>query len=189
MRRLVAFLLLSAFVLPARAADIYTLDPDHTSIVWRISHFGFSSPAGKFYAVEGKLTLDTAHPEKSALNVTVRPDSIITGVPKLDEHLKSKDFFDVANFPTATFVSNKIDQTGKNTAKVYGTLTMHGVSKPLALDATLNKIATIELFKRQKAGFSATTTIKRSDFGMTYGLPDIGDEVKMRIETEAWLTP
>jgi polyisoprenoid-binding protein YceI len=189
MKRFVAFLLLSAFALPAAAADTYTIDPDHTSIVWRISHFGLSFPAGKFAGAEGRLVLDEARPQNSTLNVTVRPENILTGIPKLDEHLKSADFFDVAKFPVATFVSSRIETTGKDSAKVYGTLTLHGVSKPLMLDVKLNKIAYIEQFKRKKAGFSATAIIKRSDFGITYGLPDVGDEARLWISSEAWYAP
>lgn len=189
MRRFVAFLLLCAFAFPAEAADTYTIDPDHTSIVWRVSHFGLSFPAGKFAGAEGRLVLDEAHPQNSTLIVTVRPENILTGIPKLDTHLKSADFFDVANFPTATFVSNRIEMTGKDSAKVHGTLTLHGVSKPLILDVKLNRIAYIEQFKRKKAGFSATATIKRSDFGMSYGIPDVGDEARLWISSEAWYAP
>ena len=102
----------------------------------------------------------------------------MTGLPKLNEHLLGDSFFDVAKFPTATFVSTKVDVTSKTTAKVTGDLTLHGVTKPVVLDVTLNKIG--ENMKKQKtAGFSATATIKRSDFGMTAYLPALGDEVKL----------
>lgn len=190
MKKIIASLLfVCVFHLPAQAADTYTLDPDHTGVAWRVSHFGLSSPSGKFFGVEGKLILDERRPQNSTLSITVKPENIITGVPKLDQHLKSKDFFNVAAFPTATFVSNKVEMTGKTTARVSGTFTLLGVSKPLTLDVTLNKIAYIEQFKRKKAGFSATTSIKRSDYGMGYGIPDVADEVRVRIKSEAWYTP
>lgn len=190
MKKLVAsLLLLFASGAPARAADIYVLDPDHTSIVFIVSHFGLSSPSGKFKGVEGRLVIDEERPQNSKLNVTVRPETVMTGVPKLDEHLRTKDFFDVALYPTATFASTRIELTGKTTAKVHGSFTLHGVTKPLTLDVKLNKIAYIEQFKRKKAGFSATTTIKRSEYGMGYGIPDVGDDVRVRIESEAWYTP
>jgi polyisoprenoid-binding protein YceI len=190
MKYFIAILLLfGASFQPARAADTYTLDPDHTNVVWHVVHFGFSSPSGKFTGVEGKLVLDEKNPEKSTLSVAVKPANVLTGIPKLDEHLRSADFFDVEKFPVATFVSDKIELTGKQTAKVHGTFTLHGIPKPLVLDVKFNKIGEISVVKRKKAGFSATTTLKRSDFGMNFGIPDVSDEVRLEIESEAWFTP
>jgi polyisoprenoid-binding protein YceI len=105
-------------------------------------------------------------------------------IPKLDEHLKGKDFFDVAQFPTATFVSDKITKTGNN-AKVQGMLTIHGVSKPVTLNVKLNKVGVNPMSKKKAAGFSATATIKRSDFGVGKYVPDVGDEVTLDIQAEA----
>jgi polyisoprenoid-binding protein YceI len=173
------------FSFPALAAEEkYTLDPTHTNITWSANHFGFSNPSGKFSKVEGTLTLDEAKPEASKVNVTITPASVITGVEKLDEHLRTDAFFDVAKFPTATFVSDKVDVTGKGTAKITGNLTLHGVSKPVVLDVTLNKIGENPISKKKTAGFSASTTILRSDFGINYALPGVSDEVKIKIEAE-----
>jgi polyisoprenoid-binding protein YceI len=116
--------------------------------------------------------------------VTIPLANLLTGIPKLDEHLASKDFFDAATYPTATFVSTKVTLTGKETAKVEGNLTVHGVTKPEVLHVTLNKIGE-NMFKKPTAGFSATATIKRSDFGLTTYLPALSDEVKLYIESEA----
>src|SRR5438477_13208337 len=91
----------------AQAAETYMLDPAHTAVTFHINHFGFSNPAGKFMNVTGKLTLDEAKPEDSAVDVTIPVGEVLTGVPKLDEHIKTKDFFDVGQFPTATFKSTK----------------------------------------------------------------------------------
>ena len=168
----------------AHAADTYTLDPTHTSVVWSINHFGFSNPWGKFSMITGTLNLDEQKPELSKVTVTVPVANNLTGIPKLDEHLASKDFFDVATYPTATFVSDKVMLTGKSTATVDGTLTLHGVSKPETLYVTLNKIGE-NMMKKKTAGFSATATIKRSDFGINTYLPMLGDEVKLFIESEA----
>jgi len=168
----------------AHATDTYTLDSNHTNIVWNINHFGFSNPSGKFTKAEGTLVLDEAAPANSHVEVTLSPADLVTGIEKLDEHLKSKDFFDVAQFPTASFVSTKVNVTGKDTAKVEGTLTVHGVSKPVTLDVHLNKIGT-NMMNKKTAGFSATTTLKRSDFGISTYLPGLGDEVKISIESEA----
>jgi len=169
---------------PALAADTYKLDPTHTAIVFHINHFGFSNPSGKFMNVEGTVVLDQQNPAASKVDVTIPIATIDTDVPKLDEHLKSKDFFDAATYPTATFVSNKVDVTGKDTAVVHGTLTLHGVSKPVDLKVQLNKLGE-NMMKKQTAGFTATATIKRSDFGMTTYLPALGDEVRLDIESEA----
>ncbi len=187
-RNLVKFFIFFILFFPATfifaAAETYTLDPTHTYVQWRISHFGFSHPSGKWLAT-GTLVLDEAKPENSKVKVVIRTADIVTGIPKLDEHLKGPLFFDVAKFPTATFVSDKIDVTGKNTAKVSGTLTLHGVSKPMTLDVVLNKVGENPITNKMAAGFSAVAKIKRSDFGIIALAPGVGDEVQLNIEAEA----
>ena len=168
----------------AHAAETYTLDSSHTNVVWSINHFGFSNPSGKITKVEGTLVLDETAPANSKVNVTMSPANLDSGIEKLDEHLKSKDFFDVEQYPTITFVSDKVELTGKDTAKVTGTLTLHGVSKPQTLTVKLNKIGA-NMMGKKTAGFSATTVIKRSDFGMTTYVPNLGDNVGISIESEA----
>jgi polyisoprenoid-binding protein YceI len=182
------FVGLLALAAPAHAAETYTLDPMHSSVTWTINHFGFSNPWGKFPMIAGEVVLDEQNPQNSKVTVTVPVSDIATGLPKLDEHLKAKEFFDTATYPNATFVSSKVTQTGAQTAVVEGTLTLHGVSKPETLDVTLNKIGT-NMMNKKTAGFSATTTLKRSDFGMNTFLPGLGDEVKLFIESEANLQP
>ena len=183
----IAFSALSVFFASAAfaAPETYVLDPNHTNIVWFANHFGFSNPSGKFANVQGTLVMDEANPGDSKLNVTVSPATVITGVPKLDEHLKSEAFFDVAKFPTATFTSTKVDVIDAHTAKVTGNLTLHGITKPLTLDVTLNKIGEHPMTKKKTAGFSATAILKRSDFGVNYGIPNVSDDVKLSIESEA----
>jgi polyisoprenoid-binding protein YceI len=168
----------------AHAADTYTLDPMHTSVTWTISHFGFSNPWGKFSMITGSLVLDDAAPQNSKLSATIPIANLVTGLPKLDEHLASKDFFNAAMYPTATFVSTKVTSTSKTTATVDGILTLHGVTKPETLTVSLNKIGD-NMFKKKTAGFSATATIKRSDFGINTYLPGLGDSVTLYIESEA----
>ncbi len=181
----------SLVVLPALAAQAepqtYTVDPSHTSIVWSVNHFGFSSPSGKFGNVSGELILDEQKPENSSVKITVDTASVISGVPKLDDHMKSKDFFDVAKFANATFVSTKVVLSGTDTAKVDGNLTLHGVTKPLTLDVKLNKIGDSPVTKKKTAGFTASTVIKRSEFNMTYGLPGLADDVTLNIQSEAFV--
>jgi polyisoprenoid-binding protein YceI len=169
----------------AHAADSYKFDPNHTSVIWRASHFGHSSPHGIFSNIEGDLTLDEKNPEASSMKVTVPVAKLATGIAKFDEHLKSKDFFNAEKFPTATFVSTKVEKTGDKTAKVTGDLTLLGVTKPVTLDVTLNQIAPNPMNKKQTAGFTATGTIKRSDFGMNFGVPNVSDEIPLTIEAEA----
>ena len=170
---------------PIQAAETFNLDPQHTYVLWRIKHLGFSTQAGKWY-VSGTLVLDKDKPENSKVNVTIQIADVVTGIPDLDKHLKGKLFFDVAQFPTATFVSDKVDVSGKDTAKVHGILTVHGISKPVVLDVTLNQAAVNPISDKMTAGFSATTNIKRSDFGITTLLPGLADEVNLNIEAEAF---
>lgn len=184
------FPLLVLFVLPLTSyavTETYKLDPSHTYIVWNISHLGFSTQSGKFADIDGTIILDDTKPEDSKVTVTIKPAEVVTGVPKLDDHLKAKDFFDVSKYPTATFVSDKITVTGKDRAKVYGTLTLLGVSKPLVLDVTLNKQGMNPMTNKKTLGFSAKASLKRSDFGMKYALPAVGDDVEMDIGAEATL--
>lgn len=173
------------FMLNAQA-DTYKLDPEHSYVLWHISHFGFSNPSGKWLA-DGTLVLDEAKPQNSSVNVTIHTADISTGIPELDNHLKKPLFFDVTKFPTATFVSDKVTTTGDHTAQVHGMLTLRGVSKPVTLDVTLNKIGVNPITDKKTAGFSAHTTLKRSDFGINTLLPGVGDEVKLDIESEASL--
>lgn len=169
---------------PIFAAEQFTLDADHSYVLWQINHLGFSTQTGKWHA-NGTLTLDKEKPSNSKVNVVIRINNIITGIPELDKHLKEKSFFDAVHFPNATFVSNKIDLIGNNNAKVYGLLTIRGISKPVTLNVKLNQAAISPITKKMTVGFSATTKIKRSDFGMTAYLPKLGDEVKLTIEAEA----
>ncbi|HVV68849.1 MAG TPA: YceI family protein [Gammaproteobacteria bacterium] len=178
------FVLSGSWLSVAHAADQYTFDPGHTYVLWHINHFGFSNPSGKWMA-EGTLTWDEAKPENDKVNIVIHTANITTGIPKLDEHLQSADFFDVAKFPTATFVSDKVDMTGKDKAKVSGTLTVHGVAKPVTLDVKLNKSGVSPITQKQTLGFSGSTTVKRSDFGIDKYLPGLGDDVKIEIEAEA----
>jgi polyisoprenoid-binding protein YceI len=178
-----------AFVISSKAVladdNQYKIEPNHTSVVWFANHFGFSNPSGKFTDIDGTVTFDETHPEKSALDVTIKIASLVTGLPKFDDHLKSDDFFDVKKFPTAKFVSTKVKVTGKNKAKVEGDLTMHGVTKPVTLNVKFNKAGANPLSKLQTIGFSATAVITRSEFGLDYAVPGVADAVNLVIEAEA----
>lgn len=176
--------LLSLSSLSFAAAEIYKLDPAHSYVQWHISHFGFSYPSGKWMA-SGTLSLDEAKPSDSKVNASIHIADLITGIPELDKHLKSPNFFDVDKYPDATFVSDKVVMTGKDSAKVTGTLTLHGVSKPITLSVKLNKAGINPINDKMTAGFTATATLLRSDFGITSYLPGLGDEVKLDIQAES----
>jgi polyisoprenoid-binding protein YceI len=162
----------------------YILDNTHSYVLFHINHFGFSNPSGK-WMVDGTVALDKDKPQNSKVDVTIQLATLTTGVPLLDTHLKSKEFFDTDQYPTATFVSDKVTMEGKDKAKVHGILTLHGVSKPVTLAVTLNKIGTNPITEKETAGFSATAKLKRSDFDITNFLPSVGDDVVLDIQAEA----
>ena len=130
---------LSAFILSVLlisgnkifASEIYEFDSNHTQIIWHADHFGFSHPAGKFSDISGKINFNENKPEKSSLEVLIKISSLNTGLKKFDDHLLGVDFFDVVKYPTAKFISNKIQITKRNQAKIYGELTLRGVKKIL----------------------------------------------------------
>lgn len=189
MKRLLAAAALSALValpLSAQAAPVaYKLDPAHTAVVFIVDHLGFSKAVGSFNTVAGELSFDKDAADKSSLSVTIDTTSIDTNHAKRDEHLKSPDFFNVKEFPKLTFKSTKIEKTGDKTGKLHGDLTLLGVTKPVVLDVTFNKDGVSPASKQETVGFSARGTIKRSDFGMKYGVPNIGDDIQIIIESEA----
>ena len=123
-------------------------------------------------------------PAASRLEVTVPLSGLVTTDPKLDTHLKSADFFNVAKFPTATFKSTKITRTGPKTAKVRGDFTLLGVTKPLTLLVVLNQAGSNPLFKYYEAGFTATAHLKRTNWGLSKYAPYLGDDVNLQIEGE-----
>ena len=178
-----------AMPITAHAADTYTFDPFHTNLYWKANHFGFSNPSGKFATVTGTVMLDETAPNTSVVNVTVNTGSVVTGIDLFNEHLKSDKFYNSEKFPTATFVSTKVDVTGKDTAKVTGDLTLLGVTKPVTLDVTLNKIGESPISKLKTAGFTATGVVKRSEFGINYALPGVSDDVQLTIDAEANIQP
>lgn len=165
--------------------EIYTLENPHTQIAFSVSHLGFSHSYGKFLDYDGRIEFDRAAPENSKVEVTVQTASVDMGHEKWEDHLKNADFFNVEEFPTMTFKSTGIEVTGDDTAKITGDLTILGVTKPVVLDTTFNKAGKHPFGDKYMAGFSAVAEIKRSDFGMGYGLPNVGDEVKIYIEVEA----
>src|ERR1700751_3037730 len=122
------------------AAEKYDIDASHSGVVFGWNHFGFSNPTARFDKIEGSVLLDKADLTKSSISVTLPLDSLDTGVAKLDEELKGPNFFDGAKYPTITFKSTKVEKTGENRLNVTGDLTVHGVTKPVRLEAKVTRI-------------------------------------------------
>jgi polyisoprenoid-binding protein YceI len=167
-------------------ATSYTFEPNYTQGVVRWNHLGFSSPAAQFGQGEGTLEFDRADPFKASVQVTIPLASLNTSVPDLDEHLRSADFFDTAKFPTATFKSTKVEKGDTpDRLKVTGELRMHGVTKPVTLAVALIKVGINPRSNLPTVGFDATTTLKRSDFGLGKFVPQVSDEIQMHITSQA----
>jgi len=184
MRKFALVLVLALASGAALAADKYTFEPTHSQVNFSYMHLGLSQQTLQLRGVSGTLMLDAEDMTKSSVEATIDMNSIDTGVPKFDEHLKSADFFDTAKFPTATFKSTSVEKAGEGKLKVAGDLTLHGVTKPVVLDVTVNKIGEHPMAKKPAAGFNATTTVKRSDFDLGGYVPAVGDEVKISIASE-----
>src|SRR5580700_4398070 len=174
------------------AAEKYAIDAAHSEVVFGWNHFGFSNPTARFDKIEGSVLLDKADLTKSSISVSLPLESLDTHVAKLDEALKSPDFFDAAKYPTITFKSTKVEKAGENGLKITGDLTVHGVTRPVTLDAKVNKIGIFEIpgvIKAQAAGFDATTVIRRSDFGVAKYVPAVSDEIPVRITLDVKQAP
>ncbi|MFW0776719.1 MAG: YceI family protein [Rickettsiales bacterium] len=185
MKKLFATILVSLAMISAPAlADRFEFDKGHTKILFFIDHMGFSQSVGEFTDYDGHFVFDEKAPEKSSVEVTLKPAGIRTSSVKLDEHLQNADFFNVEKFPDVTFKSTAVKVTGENTGEVTGDATMLGVTKPVTMKVTFNKAGIHPYSKDYVAGFSAEATLKRSDFGMNYGIPNVGDEVRIEIYTE-----
>lgn len=159
----------------------YTIDPDHTQVVFTVNRLGFTHYSGLFIGPTGTLTLDPQAPGASKVEVSFPIAKVRTTSPELDAGMQAADFFDSAKFPTATFVSTRVVASGNN-ATIAGNLTLHGVTRPVVLKARF--IGAGREFwgdKKIAFGFAATTSIKRSDFGLTNSIPLVSDRVDLTI--------
>jgi polyisoprenoid-binding protein YceI len=167
-------------------AVTYTFEPQHTQGVIRWNHLGFANPTAQFNNVAGVLEFDQADPTRSSVMVTIPLTSMSTGVADLNDDFRSSDFFDFAKFPTATFKSSRVERgAAPDTLKVWGDLSLHGITKPVALDVTINKIGSNPRNHVPTVGFEAMATLKRSDFGLGLYVPQVGDEIQLHITAEA----
>lgn len=178
-------------------ADTFTLDKQHTEVRFSWDHLGLSRQSGRFLDATGTISFDRDKPEATTIDVSVPIATLTTGVPALDTLLvKSKDYFDAAGFPTATFRSTSLRMTGDTSAEVVGDLTINGITKPATFAVVLNFLgphpmgAVNPTFQdRLAAGFSARTQILRSEWGLTRMVPLVSDEIRLSIEAEMQKSP
>ncbi len=166
------------------ASAQFDLEKTHVDLVFTIDHIGFSQKHGSFRDIDATLNCDPEALESCHVAVVVRVASIDTGFEARDNDLRSDKFLNVAQFPEMRFQSLRVTRTGTNGFRIEGTLTLHGVTKPLTLDATLNKVGPNPFDQRPTLGFSARGTLKRSEFGISTFLPFIGDKVLIVIDAE-----
>jgi len=169
---------------PAFAADTYDIEPNHTFPRFEYSHLGLSTHHGQFDKTSGKIVLDRAA-KTGSIDITVDMASVNMGNPKLEEHLRDEDFFDVAKFPVMTFKSNQVKFNGDVPVSAEGELTLHGVTKPLTLAITNVKCAMHPMVKKEDCGAEVTGMLKRSDFGVSKFTPMVGDDVTLHIQVES----
>ncbi|MDR6839916.1 YceI family protein [Pseudoxanthomonas sacheonensis] len=188
--RLGVALLLSLPALPAWAASAaYELDPVHTRVMIAVEHAGFSKAIGTVSGSNGHLQFDPENWTTARLEVSVPLQRLDLGDEKWNQAVLARNLLDVEEFPTATFVSTRIEPIDPQHASVYGTLTLHGVPKEVKLEVTLNALKRHPLPPfRRTAGFSATATLSRADFGIDAWKSVIGDRVDLRLEVEATRT-
>lgn len=162
-------------------AGTYSIEPGHTQVTFSVSHFGFTEYSGVFSGASGTLRIDPARPAAAKLDVSIPVGSVQTTSAKLDGELKGDQWFDAARFPTATFASTTVTPAGSGRATIAGNLTLHGVTRPIILQARFMGAGVNPLDKSETIGFSATGTIKRSEFGVRQYVPLVGDDVRLSI--------
>jgi len=193
MKRIVTSIVtvISLALLPGLAlASTWTIDPDHSSTGFKVRHLMVSNVKGNFNKFSGTVDINDKDITKSKVDVTIDTNSINTNVQKRDEHLRSADFFDVAKFPTMTFVSKKVAKAGKDKLKVTGDLTLHGITKQVVLDVEGPSKESKDPWGNIRKGATAATKINRKDFGLVWnaaletGGVAVGEEVIITLEIE-----
>jgi polyisoprenoid-binding protein YceI len=188
--------LAAAICLPAAAGTVtYQIDPRHSAAQFAVTHLMISTVRGEFHGVNGTLLLDDKDITKSTVNVTIDATSVDTREPDRDKDLKSANFFDVAQYPTITFKSTKVEKNGADKLKITGDLTIHGVTKQVIIDATVPKAPIKDPWGLQRTAVSATTKINRQDFGVKWnktldgGGAVVSDEVTINLDVELIIPP
>jgi polyisoprenoid-binding protein YceI len=184
-KTLFACLLAAGAIAAHAASETYAIDPSHTFVTFEANHMGTSTLRGRFDKKEGSVTLDKAGKSGKA-DITIDATSIDTGVAALDTHLKSKDFFNAAEFGTAKFTADKFAFNGDKVSEVTGTLTLLGKTQPVTLKASNFNCYINPMIKRETCGGDFETTITRTQYGMSYGLNyGLPDAIRLLIQIEA----
>ena len=189
MKRLLLALALAAPLQFASAAERWDFDRAHTQVLFTVSHLGYTELTGQFRDVSGELMLDSEDLSKSSVTARINAASIDMNFERLEAHLKNKDFFDAENHADMLFTSTRVEKVADDRLTVQGDLSLLGKSLPVSLDVRINKLGDHPMSGKPYGGFTATTSIKRSDWGMTYGVPNVGDEIGIRINLEAKPAP
>lgn len=184
MNKALTILITGLLAAPACAADNYTIDSRHTFPVFEVNHMGFSTQRGRFNKSSGKITLDTAA-KQGSVELTIETGSLDMGIDKWDEHMKSDEFFNAAQFPTMHFVSEKLVFNGDKVVAAEGSFTLLGVTRPLTLNVSNFRCAPHPMAKKPACGADISATLKRSEFGMTKYVPMVSDEVRISSPVEA----
>jgi len=170
---------------PARA-ERFAIDPVHTRVAFQVSHAGFSSPIGTFSGASGVLDFDKGDWSQAHVDVHIPIATLQLGDENWQGKILDPTFFDAKKFPEAHFVSTRVEAKGSDEAEVSGDLTLHGVTKPVTLHVKFNQLARPPLPPfRLTAGFSATATLSRKDFGMEHWEKVVGDDVRLLLQVEA----
>jgi polyisoprenoid-binding protein YceI len=174
----------------ASAAPVtYTLDTTHSRVTFYVNHLGFSNSVGEFRIADATLDFDADDWSKSKIGVAIPVASLELGDAKWNAHILSADFLEAAKYPDMSFASRRVEKIDPTHGKLYGDLTIKGVTRPAVLDLRVNKVGEHPMRKTPAAGFTATTTVKRSEFGVAAYVPAVADEVEVRIEVEAFVAP
>ena len=185
MKRIALLTLAAAISTPALAApETYIIDGAHTYPRFSYSHFGFSMQMSRFDKTSGNIVIDPVA-KTGAVNVTIDTTSVDTGYSLFNEHIQGADFLDTAKYPTATFISNKVNFDGDKVVSVDGALTLKGITKPVTLNLTSFQCMPHPMLKKDACGANATAVVKRTDFNMGKYAPNVGDEVTLTIAVEA----
>ncbi len=188
LKPIAAALLAASFVAPAFAApQPVEIDLSHTRVWFYVNHLGFSDMYGDFTKFDIDLKVDPENLANSTVSASIDTSTVDMRHEGLNKHLKNQDFFNVEQHPSMRFETTGVTQNGEGKLAVAGNLTLLGVTKPVTLDVTVNKIGEHPMRKTPWVGFNATATIKRSDFGMSYGVPAVGDDIKISIGLEGAL--
>jgi polyisoprenoid-binding protein YceI len=185
MKRISVLILATTLSTPALATpETYIIDNTHTYPRFSYSHFGFSTQLSRFDKTSGNIIIDN-EAKTGSVSVTIDTTSVDTGYPLFNEHIQGVDFLDTAKYPTANFISTKVNFEGDKVASVDGTLTLKGISKPVTLTLTSFQCMPHPILKKDACGANATAVVKRTDFNMGKYAPNVSDDVTLTISIEA----